>query len=162
MGKVETTGILTEQQFSKSPLRNFMSYQDYFSKALKLGSAFTFQRAFALQKSEDLSENITNSVKGWYLEKENQKDQAEVEYYAALEQYGVMKNAQDKALKQLNYTTNIYGENSSRYNEALKKYNLSSNTLFNADVNLSCARDRFNSANLSAHKAFFIAGNLPS
>ncbi|MBQ8167808.1 4Fe-4S cluster-binding domain-containing protein, partial [bacterium] len=46
--------------------------------------------------------------------------------------------------------------------EALKKYNLSSNTLFNADVNLSCARDRFNSANLSAHKAFFIAGNLPS
>lgn len=146
--------ILTEQQFNSSPLKSFMSYQDYFNKALKLGSAFTFSRAFTLQKAEDTSENIKNSVNGWYVQKEKNKDEAEEKYYAALAQYESMKAAQYKALKNLNYATNIYGEESSKYNDALKKYNLSSKTLFGADISLSCARDQFNFANNSAFKAY--------
>ncbi len=154
MSKVNATKILTEQEFNNSPYKGLMSYQDYFAQALKLGSAFTFQRAFAMQNAQENSDDITASVKGWYLEREVRKDEAEANYYAALDQYGAMKNAENNALKLLNYTTNLYGENSSRYNDALKKYNLSAKTLFEADIDLTCARDKFNFANASAFKAF--------
>lgn len=154
MPEINATKILTEQEFNNSPYKGLMSYQDYFSQALKLGSAFTFQRAVALKNAEESSEDITNSVRGWYLEKEAKKDEAEATYYAALDQYSAMKDAETDALKLLNYTTSLYGENSSRYNEALKKYNFSTKTLFEADIDLTCARDKFNFANTSAFKAF--------
>lgn len=150
----KTNGILTEQQFNNSPLKGLMSYQDYFSKALKLGSAFTVARALQLQKAEDTADGIKDSVKGWALEKEAQKDAAEEEYYAALAQYKAMKSGEVKALKELQYTTNVYGESSTRYTDAYKKYETSSKSLFDSDVNLSIARDKFNSANTSAFKAF--------
>ena len=62
----QTQGILTEQQFNSSPLKNVMSYKDYFEKALKLGSAFTLSRAMVLQKAEDTKNNIDDSVQGFY------------------------------------------------------------------------------------------------
>ena len=155
MSKVnQTQRILTEQEFNKSPLKNFMSYQDYFDKALKLGSTFTFARAMILQNAEDTQQNIKDSVKGYYIEKEQNKAEAEEKYYAALEQYDAMRAAQNSALKDLKYATSMYGDGSSHYNDALKKYNLSSKTLFNSDINLSIARDQFNFANTSAFKAF--------
>lgn len=155
MGKVnQTQGILTEQQFNSSPLKNVMSYKDYFDKALKLGSAFTFSRAIAMQNAEDTKNNIDDSVKGYYLEKENKKAQAEEKYYAALAQYDAMKSNQDSAIKNLKYATSMYGDGSSQYSDALKKYNLSAKSLFGADVNLSVARDQFNFANTSAFKAY--------
>ncbi len=155
MSKVnQSQRILTEQEFNRSPLKNLMSYKDYFDKALKLGSAFTVARAMTMQKAEDTENDIKNSVKGYYLEKEANKAEAEKEYYAALAQYEAMKSGNDDAIRNLKDVTNIYGEDSSRYNDALKKYNLSSKTLFNSDVNLSIARDRFNSANTSAFKAY--------
>lgn len=155
MSKVnQTQGILTEQQFNSSPLKNVMSYKDYFDKALKLGSAFTFSRAIAMQNAEDTKNNIENSVKGFYLEKENKKAQAEEQYYAALAQYDAMKSNQESAIKNLKYATSMYGDGSSQYSDALKKYNLSTKSLFGADVNLSVARDQFNFANTSAFKAF--------
>ena len=155
MGKVnQTQGILTEQQFNSSPLKNVMSYKDYFDKALKLGSAFTFSRAIAMQNAEDTKNNIENSVKGFYLEKENKKAQAEEQYYTALAQYDAMKSNQESAIKNLKYATSMYGDGSSQYSEALKKYNLSTKSLFGADLNLSVARDQFNFANTSAFKAF--------
>ena len=155
MSKVnQTQGIFSEQQFNASPLKNFMSYQDYFDKALKLGSAFTLTRAMTLQNAEDTQQNIKDSVKGYYLEKEAKKTEAEEKYYAALAQYEAMKSAQTSALRDLKYATSMYGEGTSRYSDALKKYNLSSKTLFDSDINLSCARDQFNSANTSAFKAF--------
>lgn len=150
----QTQGILTEKQFNASPFKNIMSYKDYLDKALKLGSAFTFAHAFALKNAEDTSENINNSVKGYYMEKEAKKADAEDEYYAALAQYQAMKSGQDAAIRDLNYATNIFGENSTQYSDALKKYNLSDKSLFNSDVNLSVARDRFNFANNSAFKAY--------
>ncbi len=150
----QTQGILTEQQFNASPFKNLMSYKDYFEKALKLGSAFTFSRAYSLIKAESTVNNIKDSVKGYYIEKENKKAQAEEKYYAALEQYQTMKSNQESALKNLKYATNTYGEDSSHYNDALKKYNLSSKTLFGANVNLDIARDQFNFANTSAFKAY--------
>lgn len=155
MGKVnQTQGILTEQQFNSSPLKNIMSYKDYFDKALKLGSAFTFSRAIAMQNAEDTKNNIDDSVKGYYLEKENKKAQAEEKYYAALAQYDAMKLNQESAIKNLKYATSMYGDGSSQYSDALKKYNLSAKSLFGADVNLSVARDQFNFANTSAFKAY--------
>lgn len=155
MGKVnQTQGILTEQQFNSSPLKNVMSYKDYFDKALKLGSAFTFSRAIAIQNAEDTKNNIENSVKGFYLEKENKKAQAEEQYYTALAQYDAMKSNQESAIKNLKYATSMYGDGSSQYSDALKKYNLSTKSLFGADLNLSVARDQFNFANTSAFKAF--------
>ncbi len=155
MGKVnQTQGILTEQQFNSSPLKNIMSYKDYFDKALKLGSAFTFSRAIAMQNAEDTKNNIDDSVKGYYLEKENKKAQAEEKYYAALAQYDAMKSNQESAIKNLKYATSMYGDGSSQYSDALKKYNLSAKSLFGADVNLSVARDQFNFANTSAFKAY--------
>ena len=150
----QTQGILTEQQFNSSPLKNVMSYKDYFDKALKLGSAFTFSRAIAMQNAEETKNNIDDSVKGFYLEKENKKAQAEEQYYAALAQYEAMKSGNDSAIKNLKYATSIYGEESSQYSDALKKYNLSNKSLFGADVNLGIARDQFNFANNSAFKAF--------
>lgn len=156
----QTNGILTEQQFKNSPFKNLMSYSDYLDKALKLGSAFTFQRALNLQKTEDLTEGIKDSVKGWALEKEVKKDEAEARYYAALAQYDSMKNAEYEAYKNLQYATNMFGENSSKYNDAFKKYNLSAKSLFDADVDLGCARDQFNFANTSAFKAYLTTRNL--
>ena len=146
--------ILTEQEFNKSPLKGLMSYKDYFDKALKLGSAFTFAHALGLQKAEDTSDDIKKSVNGWYVEKEQQKDKAEEEYYAALAQYEAMKTGNENALKKLNYATSMYGEDSTQYNDALKKYNLSGKSLFSSDTNLSIARDNFNFANTSAFKAY--------
>lgn len=146
--------ILTEQEFNKSVLKNLMSYDEYFSTALKSGSAFTIAREMTLQKAEETSDDIRQSVEGWYIGKEQEKDKAEKKYYAALEQYNLMKSSQDKALSRLTYTTNIYGEESTQYADALKKYNLSSKTLFGADVNLGIARDKFNFANFSAFNAY--------
>lgn len=147
--------ILTEQEFNKSPLKGLMSYQEYFDKALKSGSTFTFAKKMnLLETTEKTTKDIEASVKGFYLEREKRKNEAEEKYYAALEQYEAMKSSQNEALKKLQYATNIYGENSLRYSDALKKYNLSSKTLFNADVNLSCARDQFNFANGAAFKAY--------
>ncbi len=155
MERVDNTNkILTEQQFKNSPFKNFMSYTDYLDKALKLGSAFTFQRALNIAKAEDNANEIKDSVKGWALEKEAKKDEAEVKYYAALAQYNAMKEAEYVAIKDLKYATNVYGENSSRYNDAYKQYNLTAKSLFNADLDLSCARDQFNFANNSAFKAY--------
>jgi len=159
MGKVEQSNnnIMTERQFNSSPLRKLMSYNDYFKNALRLGSAFTFKHLFALKEAEETSEKIRESVKGWALEKEQNKDKAEKEYYAALAQYNSMKNASEEAYKNLLYTTNIYGEDSTRFSDALKKYNLSNKTAFYADIDLSCARDKFNFANTSAFKAFLVS-----
>lgn len=150
----KTSHILTQAEFEKSPYKALMSYQEYFGYALKFGSAFTIARAMTMQDAKKTSEDIENSVKGFYLEREQRKNAAEEKYYAALEQYEAMKTAQDEALKNLNYATNMYGEESSKYNDALKKYNLSSKTLFGADINLSIARDQFNFANTSAFKAY--------
>ena len=147
-------GVMTEQQFNSSPLKTLMSYKDYFMRALKLGSAFTFQKAMVMQNAEETSDRIKASVKGWALEKEQKKEEAEEKYYAALAQYEAMKKQNASALKDLKYTTNTYGESSYWYSDALKKYNLSNKTLFDADISLSCARDQFNFANISAFKAF--------
>ena len=152
---VQKTGqILTEQQFNSSPYKSLMSYDDYVSYALKMGSAFTFAKAMVLKNTKDTQEKINESVQGWYLEKEAALDVAEEEYYAALAQYDAMKSGKDKATSDLNYATKIYGEESSQYNAALKKYNISSESLFGAEVNLSIARDKFGFANQAAHKAF--------
>lgn len=150
----KTSHILTQAEFEKSPYKALMSYQEYFDNALKLGSAFTIARAMTMQKTEQTSNEIRSEVDGWYVQKEQKKDEAEERYYAALEQYEAMKSSQDKALSRLNYATNIYGQDSTQYSDALKKYNLSSKTLFGADINLSCARDQFNFANNSAFKAY--------
>ena len=153
---IQKTGqILTEQQFKTSPFSNLMSYDDYLSAALKLGSTFTVAKAMNLINAEKTTEKINESVQGWYLEKEAAKVVAEEEYYAALAQYEAMKSGKDKATSELNYATKIYGEESTQYNEALQKYKTSSKSLFGSDVNLSIARDKYSFANRAAHNAFF-------
>lgn len=155
-------GILTEQQFNQSPFKTIMSYADYVKNALRLGSAFTFARALKMQHVEDTSDRIKDSIRGWYVEKEAKKDEAEERYYAALAQYKAMRSSEDKAYKELEYKMNSFGENSIQYNDALKKYKLSAKTSFDADVNLSCARDQFNFANTSAFKAYLTTRTLSS
>ena len=69
MGEVNQVSntIMTESDFNKSPLKNVMSYNRYFTNALKSQSAFTFakfdsakafyeQRMAAYKKHETLSE----------------------------------------------------------------------------------------------------------
>ena len=146
--------ILTEQEFNTSPLKSLMSYQDYFSKALKAGSTFTFAKAIGLQNAQNTSDKIKDEVNGWYIGKEKQKDSAEKAYYEALAQYQAMKTGNESALKNLNDVANIYGEDSTQVSDALEKYNLSEKSLFASNTNFEIARDRFNSANTSAFKAF--------
>ncbi len=53
--EVVKTQIMTEQQFNESPLKNVMSYQDYFINALKSGSAFNFGKSqFTLKNNNNL------------------------------------------------------------------------------------------------------------
>ena len=55
MSKVgQTQKIMTEQEFNKSLLKNVMSYQDYFTRALKSGSAFNLAKMFALGQTLSL------------------------------------------------------------------------------------------------------------
>lgn len=150
----QTQKIMTEQEFNKSPLKSLMSYQDYFNKALKLGSAFDFAKMYVMGQAQATSDKIKDSVKGWALEKETQKADAEEAYYEALAQYEAMKSGNEAALKKLQYATSMYGEDSTQVSDALKKYNLSGKSLFASNTNLDIARDRFNSANTSAFKAF--------
>ena len=160
MAVEKAQGILTEQQFNTSPLKGLISYKDYVDKALKLGSAFTFQRLFALQETEDTSKRIKDSVKGWQLEKEAAKEAAEEEYYAALAQMKAMKSAQEKAYKKAEYELASFGEESYRYNDAYKKYHDSTKTYSDAETNWKIAADKFMSANKVAHNAFFTAEGL--
>lgn len=153
-GVNQTQKIMTEQEFNKSPLKSVMSYQDYFTRALKSGSAFDFAKMFALGQAQTTSDKIKDSVKGWALEKEAQKADAEEAYYEALAQYEAMKSGNEAALKKLQYATNMYGEKSTQYSDALEKYILSNKSRFASNTNLDIARDRFNSANMSAFKAF--------
>lgn len=146
-------GILSQSDF-ESRYGNLMPYKDYLSNALKFGSAFTIAHAATLKSAKDTSDNIKESVDGWYVQKEQKKDEAEEEYYAALEAYQGMKNKNDVALRDLKYATDVYGEESTQYAEAQKKYNISNKSLFGADVGLSIARDKFNFANNSAFKAY--------
>lgn len=154
MSVQKTEQILTKQQFENSSFKNLMTYDEYISTALKLGSTFTVARAMNLINSEKTVTEINESVQGWYLEKEAAKHVAEDQYYAALAQYDLMKSGKDKATSELNYATKIYGEDSNQYNNALKKYKTSSKSLFGADVNLGIARDKFSFANRAAHRAF--------
>lgn len=131
-----------------------MSYNDYVSYALKMGSTFTVAKAMKLQNAEKVQKDIEESIQGWYIEKEAAKNVAEEKYYAALTQYDAMRTGKSKAARELNYATNIYGENSSQYNEALQKYKTSTKSEFYADVDLSIARDRYSDANQNAFKAF--------
>lgn len=153
-GVNQTQKIMTEQEFNKSPLKSVMSYQDYFTRALKSGSAFNFAKMFALGQAQTTSDKIKDSVKGWALEKEAQKNDAEEAYYEALAQYEAMKSGNEAALKKLQYATNMYGEESTQFYDALEKYKLSNESCFASNTNLDIARDRFNSANMSAFKAF--------
>lgn len=149
-------GYVSKEQFEKTPelKSQYGSYENFMMAQLGTQSAFTFAKKYAMQKAEQTFNEIRSEVDGWYVQKEQKKDEAEERYYAALEQYEAMKSSQDKALSRLNYATNIYGQDSTQYSDALKKYNLSSKTLFGADINLSCARDQFNFANNSAFKAY--------
>lgn len=160
MSVEKAQGILTEQQFNSSPLKGFVTYQDYVSKALKLGSAFTVQRLLAMSDAEKTSKNIKDSVKGWQLEKEAAKNAAEEEYYAALAQMKAMKSAQEKAYKKAEYELASFGEDSYRYNDAYKKYHDSTKTYSDAETNWKIAADKFMSANKVAHNAFFTAEGL--
>lgn len=152
---VQKTQILTEQQFNNSPLKGLISYQDYVSKALKLGSAFTVAKLLAMKNAEETSEGIKNSVKGWALEKEEQKDRAEQEYYTALAQMKAMKNAKEKAYKKTEYELASFGEKSFRYSDAVKKYKDSDKTYADAETNWEIAMYKFMDANKVAFNAFF-------
>lgn len=50
----QTQGIMTREQFNASPLKNIMSYNDYFIRALKTGSAFTFNSNIKLNSNNNI------------------------------------------------------------------------------------------------------------
>lgn len=160
MFDIKATKILTEQEFNSSPYKNLMSYQDYFNQALKLGSAFTFQRALVLKQAQENTEKISNEMTARCLGLETRKKEAEDNYDASLAQYNIMKNLKDEYLNELKYATAMYGENSTHYNEALKKYNLSEKTLFQASIDWSCASDQLSFANKSVFNAFLTSQTL--
>ena len=155
MSKInQTQPIMTEQEFNKSSLKGLVSYNDYVTQALKSGSTFDVAKMYAQIQAQTTSDKIKDSVKGWALEKEAQKDDAEEAYYEALAQYEAMKAGNEKALKNLQYAINIYGENSTQVSDALKKYNLSGKSLSASDTNRDSARDSYNFTIRAAFNAY--------
>lgn len=160
MFDIKATKILTEQEFNNSPYNNLMSYQDYSNQALKLGSAFTFQRALVSTQAQKNTEEIFTGIESWCEIRERRKQEAEDNYYASFAQYNNMKNLKDEYLNELKYATAMYGVNSTHCNEAFKKYTSSTKSLFQADIKLSCAREQFSFANRSAFNAFLTSQTL--
>ncbi len=149
--------INARMQYEKDPKlqEKFGSFEKYFEyKALEL------KKESILTYGKNVSDSIKNSVKGWALEQEAKKDEAEQRYYAALQQYSLMKSGEDKALSNLRTVYSNYGENSTQFNDAMKSYKNSTNTLFDANIELSCARDHFNSANKNAFMSYLTTRNL--
>jgi RecG-like helicase len=103
-----------------------------------------------IDNAKTTSQNIKNSVKNFYLDRENKKGVAEQEYYNALALYAQQKTETNKTLK----TLNKYTEGDTNYSTALKNYNNANTSLFNSEIALNIARDNFNSANYSAFGAY--------
>ena len=70
----QTQGIMTKEQFNASPLKNVMSYNDYFMRALKTGSAFTFNSDIKLGTNNNIFNFgfVSNPIK---LEKQSEVDE---------------------------------------------------------------------------------------
>ena len=156
MFDIKATKILTEQEFNSLPYKSLMSYDDYVSYALKMGSTFTVAKAMTLQNAEKVQKDIEDSIQGWYVEKKAAKDVAAKEYDAVRTQYDATRTDKNNAARELNYATNTYGENSSQYNEALQKYKTSTKSEFYAGVELDIARGRYSDTNQNEFKAFLI------
>ena len=154
MGIQKTSRILTEQEFNSSPLKGLVKYTDYVKEALKSGSAFTVAKLLAKQRAKDTSDNIKDSINGWVLEKEAQKDKAEQEYYASLAQMKAMEKAQEASYKKMEEALSSYGEDSYQYSSLAKEYKLSVKTRQDAETNWKIAGDKFMSANKAAYNAF--------
>lgn len=154
MGLSEITAKI---QYEKDPKlqEKFGSFENYFEN-----QQLQLKRESVMTYGKNVTDSIKNSVKGWALEKEAAKAEAEEKYYAALNQYYLMKTGEDEALSNLQNVYANYGEESGKFNDALKIYTNSTKTLSEADTNLSCAKAHFNSANKNSLMAFFSTLNL--
>ena len=114
--------------------------------SLKKESVYTF--------GKNTSDAIKASVKGYALEKEAEKQQAEADYYAAVSNMGDSNYEKYKARTGLQTSFNLHGEESSKYKESYKKFELTSRFASDSETNWKIAMDRFNNANRSAHRAF--------
>lgn len=114
------------------------------------------KRDIALQNAQYMTNDIAQSVKGWYIEKEKAKNVAEEEYYAALGAYELAQKTEDKAASELsNYT-----EGDTFYSDYYKKWDKADKNVAVTDSELSAKRDKFNFANFAALKAFFVARDI--
>lgn len=135
---------------------------DYKGLKTIYGSYENYQKAQLLQlKKESVmtyaknqSDYITNSVKGWQLEKEQKKENSKAEYETALAQYEAVKYQKERTYSMLQNIYNNYGEDSTQFNDKYKLFTQLNKKVLGAETNWKIAMEHFNSDNLSAFKAF--------
>lgn len=150
--------ILSQEQFEKSNIKgDFTSYQDYCTKQLS-----ELKKTSVMTYGQNASNSITESVKGYALEKEAAKEAAEARYYQALAQFKVNKNQQENALSELQNIYSSYGEQSSQFSTQSKLYKNFLSKTTDSEINWSIAKDHFNNANMSAFRAYLSTRNLQS
>lgn len=143
---------ITKEQFEidfkglKTIYGSYENYQQAQLMQLKKESVMTY--------AKNTSDYISNSVKGWALEKEQKKNESKSEYEAALAQYDAVKYQKEKTYSLLKSLYNNYGEDSTQYGDKYKLFTQLNKQTSSAETNWKIAMDHFNSDNMSAFKAF--------
>lgn len=149
---------ITKEQFEidyKGLKTTYGSYENYLQAQmlqLKKESVMTY--------AKNTSDYITNSVKGWQLEKEQKKENSKAEYEAALAQYDAVKYQKERTYSLLQSIYNNYGEDSSQFGDKYKLFTQLNKQTSSAETNWKIAMDRFNSDNMSAFKAYLTSRQM--
>lgn len=144
-------GYVSKEQFdvNKELKTIYGSYENY-QKAqllqLKKESVMTY--------AKNNYEYITNSVKGWAVEKEQKKQDSKAEYEAALAQYDAVKYQKAKTYSALKSIYNNYGEDSTQFGDKYKMFTQLNKQTSSAETNWKIAMAHFNDDNMSAFKAY--------
>ena len=123
----------------KERFGTFEKYFEYQQLQLKRESAWTL--------GKDVSDKIRQDVKDWVTGKAVAKAKAEERYELAMNNAGLAKKAYEDAMHALSLKLETYGDDASKYTDELKAYNTSYTSQFDANIEVECARDAFNSAN---------------
>ena len=136
--------ITARYEYEKNPqlkerFGSFEKYFEYQQLQLKRESAWTYGKT--------LSESIKEGVKDWVTGKAVAKTNAQKRYELAMYNASLAKKAHDNAMQALTTKLETFGNDSSKYTDELKAYNTTYTSQFDADIEVECARDAFNSAN---------------
>jgi len=136
-------------QYEKDPqlkerFGSFEKYYEFQQLQLKKESAWTY--------GKNVSDSIKQGVKDWVTGKAIAKENAQTRYELAMYNAGLAKKAYNNAMNALTTKYQTYGDDSSKYTDELKTFDNSYTAQFDANLEVKCARDAFNSANAAYGK----------